>query len=301
MAKKSLIHRLVILGLGLIGGSLAKAAKERGLVTEVWAWGHREASLKTGLSLGIIDHYSLELEDVVTDADVIVICTPTQISEGVLQRLAQIGVAESVITDVASVKGNLLAMAENAFGAVPDNLVLAHPIAGSEQSGVAAAKSELFEKHRIILTPTGETNPTALEIVRNLWKGVGGDVVEMGVEDHDHVLAATSHLPHVLAYALVDALVTMEGRREVFPNAAGGLRDFTRIASSSPQMWQEIVLANREAILDAVNGFLLHLTTIKQHIETGDAEAILETFTRAKGARDDFAALLAQQNENLEP
>lgn len=293
MSEKQLINRLVILGLGLIGGSLAKAAKERGLVAEVVAWGHREASLKQGVELGVIDSYSLDLSEAVSDADIIVIATPTQISEQMIHRLADIGVGESIITDVASVKGNLVAAAEAAFGCVPSNMVLAHPIAGSEKSSVTAAKSDLFENHRVILTPNEQTDPAALSLVTTLWQAVGAEVVSMAVEEHDHVLAATSHLPHILAYSLVDALVTMEGRQEVFRFAAGGLRDFTRIASSSPQMWQEIVMANRGAVLESIEGFLSHLNELKGHIAAGNDQQIMEIFTRAKSARDDFTEMLA--------
>lgn len=301
MSTKQLINRMVILGLGLIGGSLAKAAKERGLVAEVVAWGHREASLKLGVELGIIDRYSLELSEAVAGADIIVIATPTQISEQMIHQLADIGVGESIITDVASVKGNLVAAAEAAFGRVPARMVLAHPIAGSEKSSVTAAKSDLYENHRVILTPNEQTDPAALSLVTTLWQAVGAEVVSMAVEEHDHVLAATSHLPHVLAYSLVDALVTMEDRREVFRFAAGGLRDFTRIASSSPQMWQEIVMANREAVLESIEGFLSHLNTLKDHIAEGNDQQIMEIFTRAKAARDDFTEMLASTNATRKP
>ena len=301
MSTKQLINRMVILGLGLIGGSLAKAAKERGLVAEVVAWGHREASLKLGVELGVIDRYSLELSEAVAGADIIVIATPTQISEQMIHQLAEIGVGDSIITDVASVKGNLVAAAEAAFGCVPATMVLAHPIAGSEKSSVTAAKSDLFENHRVILTPNEQTDPAALSLVTTLWQAVGAEVVSMDVEEHDHVLAATSHLPHVLAYSLVDALVTMEDRREVFRFAAGGLRDFTRIASSSPQMWQEIVMANREAVLESIEGFLSHLNILKDHIAEGNDQQIMEIFTRAKAARDDFTEMLASTNATRKP
>jgi prephenate dehydrogenase len=301
MVNPPLVKRLVILGVGLIGGSLAKAAKERGLVSEVVAWGHRQASLQKGVELGVIDRYSLDLSSAVAGADIIVIATPTQISEQMIHRLAEIGVDNSVITDVASVKGNLVAAAQSAYGAVPANMVLGHPIAGSEKSSVTAARADLFVNHRVILTPNEGTDTQALSLITALWQAVGAEVVSMSVDEHDHVLAATSHLPHVLAYALMDTLVAMEDRREIFRFAAGGLRDFTRIASSSPQMWHEIVMANKSAILASLDDFLLHLHLLKEHIASGNDEEVIEIFTRAKSARDDFAQMLARNNRNLEP
>ena len=296
-----MINRLVILGLGLIGGSLAKAAKERGLVNEVHAWGHREASLKAGLELGIIDAYHLDFDQALVDADVVVVATPTKIAEQVLIDVLDRVDEKTVVTDVASVKGNLCEAARRHCGRDPKNLVLAHPIAGSEKSGVTAANSQLFVDHRVILTPVAETDGIALELISQLWENVGAEVVHMPVEEHDRVLAATSHLPHVLAYALVDALVSLESRQAVFRFAAGGFRDFTRIASSSPQMWHDIVLANKSALLETIDLFTEHLATMRQQIENNDGDALLTTFERAKQARDDFATTLEAGNQFLEP
>jgi len=283
---------LTILGLGLIGGSLAKALKAKGAVREVVGWGHREASLQAGVQLGVIDRYELDLADAVRDANIIVIATPTLIAEIMLEQLANLVPAHAIVTDVASVKGNLLRAAERIHGEAPANLVLAHPIAGSEQSGVAAAKADLFVQHRVIVTPTERTSIPMLETIEAMWHCAGADVSRMSVDDHDSVLAATSHLPHVLAFALVDALAGDPAHREIFQYAAGGFRDFTRIASSDPKMWHDIALANRVALVALLDQFGTHLEDLRAAIDRSDSDYLLQSFTRAKEARDHFSELL---------
>lgn len=290
--------RIAILALGLIGGSLAMALKKSAYASEVVAWGPREASLKKGLELGVIDSYSLDLAEAIAGADIIVVATPTRIAEGMLAQLAGLVSEDAIITDVASVKGNLLAAAEKAFGQVPANLVLGHPIAGSEKSGVAAASADLFVNHRVILTPTAVTSVAALQTITEMWASTGAELCSMPVAEHDEVLAATSHLPHLLAYALVDALAGQEDKQDIFRFAAGGFRDFTRIASSDPTMWQEIALANRDAILKMLDLFSGQLNDLRTAIDEGDGDAIMASFTRAKSARDSFADMLARQNRS---
>jgi prephenate dehydrogenase len=291
------IDKLVILGLGLIGGSLALAARKAGIVGEVVAWGRREPSLKTGLELGVIDSYSLNLEEVLIGASGVVVATPTQTAEEVLTRVLSLVDPSCVVTDVASVKGNLLAGVKSAFENIPSNLVLGHPIAGSEKSGVNAAKDSLFINHRVILTPTVETSIDALALIEKMWLATGAEVVAMDVAKHDEVLAATSHLPHVLAYTLVGALAEKDNSSDIFECAAGGFRDFTRIAASDPDMWTEIALANKEALLDGMDNFSDALAELRLAIANSDGDSIRTTFEAAKKARDHFATIQAQRSK----
>lgn len=290
---------LVVVGLGLIGGSLARSVRESGFCERVIGCGHREPSLRRGLELGVIDEFTLDLDEAFERADILVICTPTLTAGDVLETLLpKLSGRERppVITDVASVKGNLRDTALRVCGAMPPQLVLGHPIAGSEHSGVEASSADLFVDHRVILTPEAGNDPAAVEQVRAMWASTGADVVDMGVDRHDDILAATSHLPHVLAYSLVDLLAGSRDRDEMFRCAAGGFRDFTRIASSDPVMWRDIALANRDALLRSIDQFAEHLNGLRAAVREGDGEELLETFARAKEARDAFAALLARRS-----
>ncbi len=281
------IGKLTIIGLGLMGGSLAKALKAASAVDQVWATGRRSASLEKGLELGVIDHWSLDLAEAVKGADVVLVATPTLIAEQILADLQPLLDDHMVVTDVASVKGNIQQAAERVFGQVPPRMILGHPIAGSEQSGVEAARAELFKDHRVILTPLPQNDPAAVQLVRDMWQCAGAEVVDMPVAEHDAVLAATSHLPHVLAYTLVDALAANGSAKDIFRFAAGGFRDFTRIASSDPTMWHDIVLANQDAILSGLDDFSTHLEYVRKCIADGDGAAIKQVFERAKSARDE--------------
>jgi cyclohexadieny/prephenate dehydrogenase len=290
---------VVILGLGLIGGSLAKSLRKSGFSQRFIGYGHRPASLELGVELGVIDEYTLDLDEAIDKADILVIATPTLVASDMLELILPRLEGRSkvpVITDVASVKGSLQRTAEAVCGAMPPTLVLAHPIAGSERSGVRAAKEDLFVGHRVILTPLEDNDDAAVELVRQMWASTGAEVVDMEVDRHDAVLAATSHLPHVLAYALVDALAQSDAGEEVFRFAAGGFRDFTRIASSDPVMWKDIALANKSALLDAIDLFSGHLATLREDVAGEAGDQLLATFSRAKAARDDFAEILAARN-----
>lgn len=295
------VRTIAILGLGLIGGSLARALRQSGFASHIIGYGHREPSLRRGLELGVIDEFTLDLDVVIQRADILVICTPTlvaeQVLENILPRLA--GRADGpVITDAASVKGNLLRAAQRISGGeMPPRFVLGHPIAGSERSGVEASRADLYVNHRVILTPVAQNDPDAVALVRAMWASTGAEVVDMDVAQHDAVLAATSHLPHVLAYALVDALAQSANSEEIFRCAAGGFRDFTRIASSDPVMWRDIAVANKGALLDSIDLFSEHLARLRLAVEAEDAEGMHEIFTRAKTARDEFSQILAQRGQ----
>lgn len=289
---------VVVLGLGLIGGSLARALRSSGFSDRIIGCGYREPSLQRGLELGIIDEYTLDVAQAVSQADILVLCAPTLTVSDLLETILPMADGDGpVITDVASVKGNLRATAMRVAGEMPAKLVLGHPIAGSERSGVEASDVSLFVNHRVILTPEPGNDPAAVALVRQMWEATGAEVVDMDVDTHDAVLAATSHLPHVLAYTLVDALAAAPNSDAIFRCAAGGFRDFTRIASSDPVMWRDIALANRDALLVAIDHFGAHLATLRDAVERSDSQALQNTFSRAKQARDHFADILVARSQ----
>jgi len=282
------IKRLCIIGVGLIGGSLARALKRDGACGEVVGCGRDEAALQRAVELGVIDRYHADPAQAVRGADVVVLAVPLGNMEAVLRAIAPAVTDDTVITDVGSAKGSVVAAAAAVFGGVPARFVPGHPIAGTEKSGVDASFAELFEGRRVILTPLATTDHGAHDIVRRMWEQAGAEVVDMDVAHHDEVLAATSHLPHVLAFALVDTLARMHEKAEIFRYAAGGFRDFTRIASSDPNMWRDICLANREAVVAMLDRFGADLALLRAAIDGGDGAALAEVFTRAKTARDRF-------------
>lgn len=280
-----MIQKLAIIGVGLIGGSLARALREAGLVGEIVGAGRSPEHLQQALDLGVIDQAAVNAGDAVRGADMIVLAVPMGSMEGALRQIAPWLEEGAVITDVGSVKGATITAARAALGVRFVRFVPGHPIAGLEKSGVAAATSALFRGRRIVLTPTSETHIAAVERVSAMWQAAGADVVTMAADQHDKILAATSHLPHLLAYTLVDMLVRAHGQ-EVFDFAAGGLRDFTRIAGSDPVMWRDIALTNREAILDVLVAYRAEIDDLMEAIDRGDGRALQDRLTRAKQARD---------------
>ena len=289
------MKRLTILGVGLIGGSLALALRQHGFRGEIVGWGRRAESLQEALALGVIDRAEPELGAAVAAAEMVLVAVPVGAMEGVFRELSGKLPQQAVLTDVGSTKASVITAAQAAFGALPPRFVPGHPIAGTEKSGVAAAFPDLFRRRLVILTPAADTDPEAVAQVRALWELAGANVVLMGVRHHDEVLAATSHLPHLLAYALVDTLARMDDSWEIFRYAAGGFRDFTRIASSDPVMWHDICLANREAILTVLARLRVDLDDLARSIEGGDSDHIMAVFRRAKRARDHFATILAER------
>ena len=283
-----MIKRLCVIGVGLIGGSLARALRAAGQVHEVVGCGRGLPNLQRALELGVIDRIEQDPARAVRGADMIVIGVPLGATEAIFAKLHGHVDAGAVITDVGSVKTSVVEAAQRVFGEVPANLVPGHPIAGTEQSGVEASFAELFRQRRVILTPLGETADWALTRVRAMWQATGAEVVEMEVRHHDEVLAGTSHLPHMLAYCLVDTLARLKDNDEMFQYAAGGFRDFTRIASSSPEMWRDICLANREALGDMLVRFVQDLSELNAALEEGDGDELFAIFARAKSARDRY-------------
>lgn len=194
----------------------------------------------------------------------------------------------AIITDAGSTKSSVIEAAKSVFNAVPPNFVPGHPIAGTENSGVEASFADLYQNHRVILTPLDQTNTAAIELVSSLWESAGAQVVLMEAKHHDQVLGATSHLPHLLAFSLVNTLTTLDEKQEIFENAAGGFRDFTRIASSDPSMWQDICLANKEALIEHLDHFTQDLQQLRCALEDNNGDYLKQVFVRAKQSRDDF-------------
>jgi len=283
-----MINRLTIYGVGLIGGSLARALKSAGAVGEIVGYGRTLEPLQKALTLGVIDRYETNLAEAVQGSDVVLLGVPVGAMEAVLRELKPHLNANTIITDVGSTKGSVVSAAEKVFGSLPPRFIPGHPIAGTENSGVEASFAELYQNRRVILTPNEKTEADALETIRWMWQQTGAEVTDMSVAHHDEVLAATSHLPHMLAFTLVDTLAGLEDHDDIFRFAAGGFRDFTRIASSNPQMWHDICLNNRDAMLKMVRRFNDELATLTTAIEQGDGETILQTFQRAKSARDSY-------------
>ena len=284
-----MINQLTIIGVGLIGGSLARALQEAGVVKEIVGCGRDKDQLQQAIDLGVINKYEIDVSRAVAGSDVVVVAVPVGAMEAIFQQLQSAVSAQTVITDVGSTKGSVIHSIRAAYGNVPSNFVPGHPIAGTEKSGVAASFAGLFHHRRVVLTPLQETDKAAVALVRKMWEATGALVSEMDVKHHDDVLAATSHLPHLLAFALVDTLAALDEKAEIFQYAAGGFRDFTRIASSDPQMWHDICVNNRDAILQVLQHFQLDLDKLGKAIADNDSEYILDVFKRAKASRDDFS------------
>lgn len=283
-----MIRKLVIIGVGLIGGSMARALRDEGVVQEIVGCGRGRTNLEKAVELGVIDHYTHDVSAAVHGADFVVLAVPLGAMRATFEMMQGHLADDVVVTDVGSVKGSVIRDAQQAFGEVPSFFVPGHPIAGTERSGVEAAFAELFRNRRVILTPLESTDPAALRRVEQVWEQCGAELTCMQVRHHDEVLAATSHLPHMLAYSLVDSLARLKETDDIFRYAAGGFRDFTRIASSNPTMWRDICLANREALGVMLKRFAGELQDLAQTLEKGDSDGLLEIFERAKVARDSY-------------
>jgi prephenate dehydrogenase len=288
MTEETMIERLTVIGVGLIGGSLARALKSAEAVGEVVGCGRSLANLELAQELGVIDRFCSSPEEAVRNADMVFIAVPLGGIAGVFARIRGQLSEQAVVTDGGSVKGSVVADAQRVFGAVPSWFVPGHPIAGTERSGVASSFPELYQDRRVILTPLPETDPEACARVCAMWERVGAEVTEMSVAHHDEVLAATSHLPHMLAFGLVDALARMRSNDEIFRYAAGGFKDFTRIASSSPEMWRDICIANADALSQMLARFGDEMRELSETIRGGDGDALLEIFDRARAARERY-------------
>jgi len=284
-----MIERLCVVGVGLIGGSLARALRAAGAVGEIVGCSRNVDHLQRAVDLGVIDRFETDPALAVRGADTVFVAVPLGAMGAVFAAIGDALDDRAVITDAGSAKASVIAAMRAALGRVPPRFVPGHPIAGTEQSGVEAAFADLYRGRRVILTPQAETDRDAVERVRAMWQAAGATVNEMDVTHHDEVLAATSHLPHILAFALVETLARMSEQREIFEYAAGGFGDFTRIASSDPVMWRDICLANGEAILAMIARFDQDIAALADAIQRHDGDRLLAIFKDAKAARDAFS------------
>jgi prephenate dehydrogenase len=285
-----MFNKICIIGPGMIGGSIAKTARQKDLCRNLVGYGRNEDihNLIKGKEIGVLDDYFLNIEEALDSADLVIIATPVGAIESILALVKPFWNKASLYTDVGSTKLNVIVAAKKTFGEVPDNFIPSHPIAGAEQSGVIAATDDLFINKRVILTPTENNSLQAIEKIQQFWCDLGAEVYEMDAQHHDAVLAATSHLPHILAFALVDMLGHKDEQTEIFKYAASGFKDFTRIASSDPTMWVDICLANKTQILPLIEELKLELNKITDSIKNNDLEQLNNTFKYAGKARQRF-------------
>lgn len=283
------MKKIVIFGVGLIGGSVALALKKAASTAQIVGVGRSAESLQTALDLGVIDIASNNVAEAIHDADLILIATPVAQTPDILVAIKPHLTANTVITDAGSTKSDVLANAKKVLGAQSSQFVGGHPIAGAEKSGVTAATADLYRNKNVILTPLPENTADALMRVKALWQICGAKVSEMSATEHDGVFAAVSHLPHLLAFALVDDIAARPNAEQLFSFAASGFRDFTRIAGSHPEMWRDISLANKTALLAELTAYQAELAQLKKLLETEDSTGLQALFERASTARNDWA------------
>jgi prephenate dehydrogenase len=281
-----MIERLAIIGVGMIGASLALALKQARAVNHVVGCGRNQLNLQKGMDLGVIDSFTTSIAEAASSADVVVLATPLGAMKQVFEQIVDIVAEHTVITDTGSAKGSVIKVAQTVLGDKISQFVPGHPIAGAEKSGVEAGLADLYQNRRVIITPLESTDPEAVAKIESMWQACGASIEYLGVGHHDKVLAATSHLPHMLAYGLVNYLSSLNDHDEIFKYAAGGFRDFTRIASSDPVMWRDVCISNGEAILTLIEGYKNELDQVSVAIRDGDQDRLLELFGKAKSERD---------------
>jgi prephenate dehydrogenase len=280
------LRKLAVFGVGLIGGSFACALKQAGAVQTVCGVGRSRSNLERALELGVIDEIASDVPSAMAGADFALVAVPVAQTEAVLRQIAPHLPRDCVVTDAGSTKQDVATAAQQALGAKLRQFVPAHPIAGAELSGVEAASQALFRGKLVVLTPLDGTPADACARVESAWQACGARVMQMTPKRHDQVFAAVSHLPHALAFALVEMIARRPDAQELFSFAGAGFRDFTRIAGSSPEMWRDICLANREALLSDLSAYQVALATLTEYIRSGDASGIEGLFREARSARD---------------
>lgn len=290
MTNTAIFNKLVIIGVGLIGGSFALALRKVGLVSHIVGIGRSKENMRRALEQGVIDEIAENTVSALQNADLVFLAMPVGQTTNIMAQIASHLQANTLITDAGSTKQDVIAAARNYLN--PQNLyhfVPGHPVAGAEQSGVQAAQADLYCHKHVILTPLQETNAHAIQQVTQLWQACGAQVSHMPADEHDQVLAATSHLPHILAFTLMNHLNHSTGHPENLLRFAGsGFRDFTRIASSSPEMWRDICLANREALLTQIDAYQNELCSLQELLKNNESEALEKAFSQARGVRENW-------------
>ncbi|HLD09522.1 MAG TPA: prephenate dehydrogenase/arogenate dehydrogenase family protein, partial [Methylophilaceae bacterium] len=280
------MKKLVIFGVGLIGGSVALALQRAKAVPHIVGVGRSGGGLQAALDLGVINAVETDPAKALANADMVMIAAPVAQTPSILKAIAPHLNPNTIITDAGSTKSDVIQHALAILGKNAAQFVPGHPIAGAEKSGVTAARADLFDNKNVVLTPTENTNLQALEAVRKLWESAGAHVCTMSASSHDGIFAAVSHLPHLLAFALVDEIASRPNAAQLFDFAAGGFRDFTRIAGSSPEMWRDISLANRESLLSEISAYQDELVKLKSLLENHDGAGLQALFERASHARN---------------
>lgn len=280
------LNKITIIGVGLIGGSFAQGLKKAGLVNEVVGFGRNQENLETAVELGVIDSFTANIEQAVKNSDLVFLAVPLGAMQSSMALMQPYLSDKTILTDGGSAKSSVIKAAKDVFGELPINFVPGHPIAGKEQSGVTAAEPDLYVDHRVILTPTENSSDDAIATVKALWSAIGANVEVMSPQQHDEIFAATSHLPHLLAFGLVDLLNEHAELGDVFQYTAGGFRDFTRIASSDAEMWRDISIYNKEAIVKWLANYSESIQALSQLIENEDQEGLYKLYKDAKDARD---------------
>ena len=280
------VERLAIVGVGLIGGSVGRALRDSSAATEIIGYGRNPVHLSRAVELGLVDRWSTVLSDAVAGAEVVMVATPVGAMPGLFTRLVDLVSPTCIVTAAGSVKKKVVDAARASFGRSVARFVPGHPIAGLEQSGVEAATGDLFKGHKVILTPTPDTDPKAVAQIDSLWRTTGAQLMDMSPERHDRLLALTSHLPHMLAYALVNLLADQaQDEGECFDLAAGGFYDISRIASSDPVMWRDICLHNADEVLARIGEYQDMMARLAALVKVIDAEGLEQMFRKARGAR----------------
>ena len=281
-----MMNRICIIGVGLIGGSFAAGLKQSNQVHTIVGYGRNEANLIKAQELMVIDEYSLDISEALKDVDLVLIATPVNSFKAILEMIKPYITEQVIVTDVGSTKASVINIAKQVFGHMPKNFIPAHPIAGREQSGVEAAQADLFNNKRVIITPEDNSNALSVSVVSALWQSVGAKVEVMDADKHDDLLAMTSHLPHMLAFSLMDYL--MSSNPDACHYAAGGFKDFSRIASSDAVMWRDICINNPDQIIKHIEGYQESLSSIAHLIKNNQPEELEKLFSDAKSARDNW-------------